>query len=377
MTAATPIRPTTTRRPTRSYRPPSFAQSVVLVTQREITMRLRSKAFLISTGVLLLAVLASIVIGALVGQNPSLPKIAVVESVASNVDGDRGLDVRSVADASAAEALVRDGTVDAAVVPDTSPLGYAVVGLSDAPSEVVSALSVSPNVTLLEPDSTNPFLAYFVAIGFGLVFFMSALTFGQTIAQSVVEEKQTRIVEILMSTIPVRALLAGKVIGNSLLALAQIVAIALLSGAGLAVTGQNDLVASLGPSLVWFVVFFLFGFVMIASLYSALAALVSRQEDVGSATSPVTILVMAPYLLILMFNGNAGVLSVMSYVPFSATVAMPMRIFLGDAQWWEPLLSLLLLIATTAVIILIGARIYENSLLRTGSRVKLLEALRG
>jgi ABC-2 type transport system permease protein len=277
----------------------------------------------------------------------------------------------------AAEALVRDGSVDAAIIPGAAPLGYEVIGLTDVPSEVVTALSVSPTVTLLEPDATNPFLAYFVAIGFGIVFFMSAMTFGQTIAQSVVEEKQTRVVEILMSTIPVRALLAGKVIGNSLLALGQIVAISLLSGIGLAVTGQNQLVASLGPSLVWFVVFFLFGFVMIASLYSALAALVSRQEDVGSATSPVTILVMAPYILILMFNSNQAVLAVMSYVPFSATVGMPMRIFLGDAQWWEPIVSLLILIATTVVIILIGARVYENSLLRTGSRVKLAEALKG
>lgn len=376
MSTSTPAHPPVARAP-RSFAPPSFGQSVLLVTQREITQRLRSKAFLISTGVLLLAVLASIVIGALVGQNPPLPKVAVVGSVASSVPGGAGLDVRAADSPEAAEALVRDGTVDAAVVPDDSALGYAVVGLSDTPSEVVSALSVSPPVTLLDPDATDGLLAYFVALGFGIVFFMSALTFGQTIAQSVVEEKQTRVVEILMSTIPVRALLAGKVIGNSLLALGQIVAIAVLSGVGLAVTGQNELVAAIGPSLIWFVVFFLFGFVMIAALYSALASLVSRQEDVGSATSPVTILVMAPYLLILMFNSNQTVLAVMSYVPFSATVGMPMRIFLGSAQWWEPVVSLLVLIATTVLIILIGARIYENSLLRTGTRVKLLEALRG
>lgn len=377
MSTETPLRPAPARRPPRSFAPPSFAQSVALVTQREITMRLRSKAFLISTAILLLAVLASIVIGALVGQNPSLPKVAVAGSVPAAVSQSSALDVQLVDNPDAAEALVRDGSVDAAIVPGPAPLGYAVVGLTDVPTEVVSALSVAPTVTLLDPDATNPFLAYLVAIGFGIVFFMSAMTFGSTIAQSVVEEKQTRVVEILMSTIPVRALLAGKVIGNSLLALAQIVAISLLSGIGLAVTGQNQLVASLGPSLIWFVVFFLFGFVMIASLYSALAALVSRQEDVASATSPVTILVMAPYILILMFNSNDAVLAVMSYVPFSATVGMPMRIFLGTAEWWEPVVSLLILIATTVLIILIGARVYQNSLLRTGTRVKLLDALKG
>jgi ABC-2 type transport system permease protein len=65
----------------------------------------------------------------------------------------------------------------------------------------------------------------------------------------------------------------------------------------------------------------------------------------------------------------------MSYVPFSAPVAMPVRVFLGDVQWWEPLLSLVILIATCVAAILVGARIYENSLLRMGARVKLREAL--
>ncbi len=69
-------------------------------------------------------------------------------------------------------------------------------------------------------------------------------------------------------------------------------------------------------------------------------------------------------------------MTIMSYVPFSAPVGMPMRLFLGEAQWWEPLVSLAVLIATTAVVVALGSRIYSNSLLRTGSRVKLREALR-
>ncbi|OUD88262.1 ABC-2 family transporter protein [Clavibacter michiganensis subsp. michiganensis] len=86
-----------------------------------------------------------------------------------------------------------------------------------------------------------------MAIAFGLVFFISALTFGQIIAQSVVEEKQTRVVELLMSTIPVRALLAGKVLGNSILAFTQIALIALMTGVGLLVTEQTALLAVVGP----------------------------------------------------------------------------------------------------------------------------------
>lgn len=375
----------TTRRDTR--RPTiGVGQSVWLVAQREITVKLRSKAFLISTGILMLIALASVISGGIFGGTSTPPKVAATAAVAAELANVPGLDVTTVDSEDAAESLVRDGTVSAAILASSASgdgsdgavaLPYKVVALDSPPSGVLNLLSVSPSVELLEPSPNSPLLVYFVAIGFGLVFFMSAMTFGTTIAQSVVEEKQTRVVEILMSTIPVRVLMAGKVLGNSILAFAQIVVIALLVGIGLTATGQQVLFASLGPSIVWFVVFFAFGFILIAALYAATASLVSRQEDVGSATSPVMMLVMLPYILVIIFNDNPIVLGVMSYIPFSAPVGMPMRLFLGTAEWWEPLLSLVILLATTAVVILAGAKIYSNSMLRTGSRIKLTDALRG
>ncbi len=113
---------------------------------------------------------------------------------------------------------------------------------------------------------------------------------------------------------------------------------------------------------------------LLASLFAAAASLVSRQEDVGAVTAPVTYLVMIPYFAVIFFNDNPVVMTIMSYVPFSAPVGMPMRLFLGEAQWWEPLVSLAVLIATTAVVVALGSRIYSTSLLRTGSRVKLRAA---
>src|SRR5690606_15551950 len=145
---------------------------------------------------------------------------------------------------------------------------------------------------------------------------------------------------------------------------------------GLTVTGQAALLQGLGAPIVWFAVFFLFGFILLASLFAAAAAMVSRQEDIGSTTMPLTMLIMAPYMLVILFNDNPLVMSIMSYVPFSAPVGMPMRLFLGEAQWWEPLLSLVILLATCVAAIWVGAKIYENSLLRMGGRVKLREALR-
>ncbi len=362
--------------PRTSVAKPTAANGAALVATREIVARLRSKAFLISTGILLLAVLLSIVIGSIASSSTTEPKVAAVGSAATSL-AHKGLDVTKISTESEARELVRSKKVDAAIVPDTAakPFGIRVIGLDSAPSDVLSQLTIAPPVTLLEPSKQNPIIVYFVALAFGLIFFMSAITFGSTIAQSVVEEKQTRVVEILMSTIPVRILLAGKVLGNSILAFGQIAAIAILSSIGLLTTGQTALLGTLGPSIIWFVIFFVFGFVLLASLFAAAASLVSRAEDLPSVTTPVTMLVMVPYVLVLIFNNNALVLGIMSYVPFAAPVGMPMRIFLGQAAWWEPLLSLVILLAATAGVIVFGSRVYSNSLLRMGGRVKLRDAL--
>lgn len=353
------------------------SSGIWLVAEREIGSKLRSKAFVISTVVLMLIALAGILIGGFASKNTDATPIAATSQTASAVSALPDVKVTEVADADAAEALVRDGKVDAAVVPGDGATGFTVIALKDAPSSIVAGLSQAPNVEILEPATTNPLLRYFIALGFGIVFLMAASTFGGTIAQSVVEEKQTRVVELLLSAIPARTLLAGKVIGNTILAMAQIVGLAAIATIGLIVTGQNEVLSVLGAPIIWFAVFFLFGFVLLASMFAAAASMVSRQEDIGATTTPITMLIMAPYILVIVFNDNPLVLTIMSYVPFSAPVGMPMRLFVGEAQWWEPLLSLAILLVSCVVAIAIGAKIYENSLLRMGSRVKLGEALRG
>ena len=146
-----------------------------------------------------------------------------------------GLKLTEVADTTAAEKLVREGKVEAALIPapGDSSFGFEIVALKSAPSSLQSMLAKTPKVTLLAPDTTNPLLRYLVAIGFGVVFLMAASTFGATMAQSVVEEKSTRVVERLLAAIPARVLLAGKVIGNTVLAMAQILALAAIAVVGL------------------------------------------------------------------------------------------------------------------------------------------------
>lgn len=359
---------------------PSLAQSIGLVAEREVKMRLRSKTFLISTGILLLVILAGIVVGGFLAKSTAseTTKIAVVGSAGSSLTEGKAFDITEVETLAAAEKLVTSGDVEAAIAPatDDNPTGIQLLFDSESSSTLIMQLSAQPQVTVLNPSGSAGFLLYIVSLGFGLVFFVSATTFGASIAQSVVEEKQTRVVEILMSAIPVKALLAGKVLGNSILAFGQILAIAALSVIGLTVTGQTELLAGLGTPVVWFVVFFVLGFILLAALFAAAGSLVSRQEDIGSTTTPITMLIMIPYFAVIFFNDNPLVMTIMSYVPFSAAVGMPVRLFVGSAQWWEPILSLLILAATAALVIWIGSRIYENSLLKMGGRVKLSEALK-
>lgn len=360
----------------RAGRALSTPQAVWLVAEREIGSKLRSKAFVISTAILLIGALALVLWGGFAASNNTGTPVAVTSDAAAAVSGLEGLDVTDVADRDEAEALVESGDVDAAIVADpASPVGVAVIAESSPPTQLLLQLAQTPPVELLDPDAAAGALGYVVAIGFGIVFLFAASMFGGTIAQSVVEEKQTRVVELLISAIPVRSLLAGKVIGNTILAMGQILILAAIAVVGLTITDQTALLQGLGGPIAWFAVFFLFGFILLASLFAAAASMVSRMEDIGSTTTPLTMLVMAPYFLVIFFFDNPLVLGIMSYVPFSAPVGMPMRLFLGEAQWWEPLLSLAILIATCVAAIVIGARIYENSLLRMGGRVKLSEAL--
>jgi len=363
---------TPTARPSR----PSIVRAALMVAEREILAQVRTKSFLISTGIMLAIVLGSIIAGAVFAGNDSTTKVAVVPGTADAVVGAESIEAVDAPDDAAAAQLVRDGEVSAALVPDDGVLGFRILALDAEPAELVAALSVSPEVELLEPADTDEGLRYLVSFGFGIVFLMSAAGFGATIANNTVQEKQSRVVELLLAAVPSRALLAGKILGNSVLAFGQTAAIAATAVIGLVVTGQDDLLGILGAPLVWFVLFFLVGFVLLASIYAASASLVSRMEDVNSTLSPVMMLVMTPYFLVVFFNDNEAVLRVMSYVPFSAPVGMPVRLFLGTAAWWEPLISLVILAVTTVGVIALGAKVYERSLLRTGPRVRLKEVLR-
>lgn len=376
MSTLTQHRPSAVPSPSEGPTKVSTMRASLMVAEREITTQVRTKSFVISLAITLLLVLGGIILsGVLTDRESADTPVAVVGSAAETVAGIPGLEPIVASDAEAAETLVRDEEVDAAVIPDSAhPTGVRVLALTDVPYDVVDALSVQPEVEILE-ESASDGLRYLVSLAFGLIFMMLAIGSGAMIVQNTVQEKQSRIVEILLAAVSARALLAGKVLGNSVVAVGQAAAIAAVAVLGLLLTGQGDLLDALTAPIVWFVVFFLVGFVLVAAMFAAGGALVSRQEDTGAVMMPTMMLIMTPYFVVIFLGDNTLAMTIASYVPFSAPVAMPVRMFLGEAAWWEPLISLGLLAASSVAVMALAARIYSRSLLRTGARVSLRSAL--
>jgi ABC-2 type transport system permease protein len=341
-----------------------------LVAAREIRVKLRDKTFLFSTVFFLFVAVASTVLPAVLGGGATT--VAVADSATATALQKANLEVRTVADDATAERMVRDGDVKAAVV-----AGPRVLAMEESPSDVVQALSAAPPVQLLDPDAVNPFLKFAVPFALAFLFFVTSFTFGMQIAQSVTEEKQTRIVEILVSSMPVRALLTGKVAAITLLAFGQIALIAIVAFAGMQIADvDTQVVSQVGPAIGWFVPFFVLGFVMLATLWAGVGALAARQEDLAGASTPLQMAVMLPFFAVLFLTDNDPVMRVLSYIPLSAPVAMPVRLFTGDAAVWEPVLSLVILAIAAAAFLRVGARIYEGSLLRTNGRTSFATAWR-
>jgi ABC-2 type transport system permease protein len=139
-------------------------------------------------------------------------------------------------------------------------------------------------------------------------------------------------------------------------------------------TDNSSILGQLGPAIAWFLPFFVVGFVLLASMWAVTGALVSRQEDISGASGPAQIVIMLPFFAVLFLNDNPTAMTVLSYIPFSAPTAMPLRLFFGDAAGWEPVLSLVILLAAAALFLMFAARLYEGSLLRTNGKTSLRSA---
>jgi len=302
--------------------------------------------------------------------------------------------------ADAASAAVRSGAADAALVGDLDSL--TIIGADEVDDDLSRLITLSaqagstsriltdagvddatvarlqnlqpPVEQLLDGANPNAGVATVLGFFFSFLFYFTAITFGLTIAQSVVEEKQSRVIEILVASTPVRLLLAGKILGNTALALGQVAVLLAIGLAAASATGQSAAVSLLLHSGGWFLLFFALGFVMLSCAWAAAGALAARQEDLQSTTVPLQMLLFAPFLASFYLSDPGPGLTALSYVPFTSPLSMPRRLLLENASWWEALLSLGIIAVTGALLIVLAARLYEGSLLRTSTKTSIATA---
>ena len=222
--------------------------------------------------------------------------------------------------------------------------------------------------------------------GIGFVMYLAILMYGQVILGAVIEEKETRIAEILFSSVKPFALMMGKLVGVSLVALTQLTIWGLAFSA-FAFYGVN-LLASRGvraniPSIpfshyIYFGLFFLLGYFIYATIYALVGSMVTTAQEGGQLAMPIIlILIVSFYLFLPVSRSPDSAFSFwVSMLPFSAPVAMLVRIVTQTPPFWQIALSLVIGFSTVLLIMWFASRVYRVGMLMYGKRASLPEAWR-
>lgn len=208
---------------------------------------------------------------------------------------------------------------------------------------------------------------------------LSSLVYSsQSLTSGVVEEKSSRVVEILLTKIGVVPLLAGKMIGIGVVTLAQLLIIGGSALVGFTVVdGWSLLELEVGVALLWFLVWFLLGYVIFATLNTILASTVSRQEDLSAAVMPLSVLQMVLLVVALYvtpMHVDKPWIEGLSFVPLFSSYLMPMRFGLDSVEGWEMFLAASIAFVAIPLLFWVATRVYENNALRTGSKVSLQQS---
>ena len=379
-----------------------------IVARREFVERARDRGFQVSTAITLLLLVGVIVISSAFNRPTSFDLVVV--GAGSEVLGGEvrvaadalGFEVHVLAlpDRAEAERAVDAGDADAAlvngdaiVVRDEPPeqlvgliqavslrersrQALVAAGLSD--DQVDAALFQRPlPVDALEPVDARRSESATVAFVGVLLLYGQLFAYGYWVAAGVVEEKSSRVVEVLLATLRPSHLLRGKILGIGLLGLLQLMLIGLVglfaSNAVGSLEFSSGAIATMGVVLVWFVL----GFFFYAGLFAVAGSIVTRQEDLQTTMTPLTILIVASFIIGLSATSDpdSTLAVVASLLPFSSPLVMPTRIVLGDAAPWEVMASLAISLVSTAALIPIATKIYSRALLRPG-RVRIRQVLR-
>lgn len=379
-----------------------------LIARREATERARSKAFLASTIVTVLLLGAVVTVVALTDTGPPNYNIALVgESPtgltaalnAAAVASDALIDFSDLADPEAIADAIDVGEIDGAIVDaDTILLGdgstgglrrILEAGLGQSllverlestgldPALLASILEPDTNVRIVAPQTEEN--GEGVAFAAVVLLFLVITTYGQWVLMGVLEEKSTKVVELIVSSTSVRSLLAGKVIGIGMLGFAQLVfLVGLALGAG-SLLDLYELPTGTVATAAWSLVWFVLGFAFYAVLNAAAGSLVSRTEDAQAAATPIALVAVASYLLtftVILPNPNGTTAKILTLLPPIAPIAFPARIGFTGVPLWEILLGITIMIVAVVGVVRIAARVYAGALLASGGRVRIRDAWR-
>ena len=375
---------------------------VFLVAKREVTERLRSRVFLITNGAFLLLIVVGIFIGGPLSGD-SETNLAVVDGpaapIAEAVEQSGDVAVTVVPGRAAAEEAVRSSEADAALVaPGELVVEREVPGalerqltgarqqlaiaqaLADAgvDADERAELMAPPELTVTSLEEGGIEFGPGLAVGAATVFFLyiQLILYGQWVAQGVVEEKSSRIVEVLVATVSPRQLLAGKILGLGGLGMGTVAIVATIAAIGLSVTDIFSVPPEAYRTLAIAVGWYILGYTLYATIFATAGALVSRVEDLSSASMPGIILLIGSFFLaqFAITDPFAPVATVAALLPFSAPMVQPLLASIDALEPWMVAAGLASTVAAIALLLPLAARIYTGGVLRTSGRLRVMEA---
>jgi ABC-2 type transport system permease protein len=387
----------------------------LLVARREFRERGRAKAFLVASVILVLGVLAAAIVPALVSGKGGEPTatIGIVGDQSASLKqaiAETGrltrtkITVVPLGSRAAADDELRSGTLDAVLVNGDEVLikqeavggsaGSSGNSIADSlakiiplqrlfaalPAGTASAIASQANelpVRALEPPPRG-LTPRVTALVLSIVTYIIIQIYGMQITIGVGEEKSSRVVEVLLTTLRPVQLVTGKVLGMGGLALAQILGLGVIYLVAAEAAGTSSVRTASPEVLAVGVLWLLLGYAFYSFAFAAAGSLITRQADANNAAFPLYIPLILGYVITdtTIWAANVSpLLRVLAYIPLTAPVTMPALFAIGAATWWEVLISAAITAAGAIAMVRLAGRVYERAILRTGSRLRLRQVL--
>jgi len=407
---------------------PHSLNNVWLIARREYLERVRTKAFLIAT-VLIPVLLGGLVFGGgyMAQRTKSSAHIAILSydpafagdlkrELEGGKDSDMQVDLEPLDDATRARlnAEIKDTTKHfAGYLQVLPPAGgsvrprfiYTARSASDIGTDTALKVSIKTVLTrerlsgrglgaseieallapveIENPETGDTTAAFFAAYVFFILMYMVIMLYGMNTARSIIEEKSSRIFEVLLSTIKPDEMLAGKILGVGAVGLTQVgvwMLAALILGVNFAgaITGTGGHAIVSATQIAFFIAYFIFGFLLYSSIAAALGAMTNSEQELQQLNMFLVIpLVFCMFMLLTIIKSPDSALSrFVSLIPFCSPLLMNFRISIGAPQPWEIWLSFILMSLTILAILWVSSRIYRVGILMYGKKPNLPEILR-